>query len=144
MSLHTKQIIQQDGYVLSKHLQLVSTIVPLLIVAVGLIGWVFTLRADITTAQAEVVELRRGLQLVSQESRQAQLEITKFTNQIDTILEEINNNSPAIEKLKRDMAVASDQMNTIMADHAYMGDMLSELGKSQPSGERRTYGGYGY
>ena len=144
MSLHTKQIIQQDGYVLSKHLQLVSTIVPLLIVAVGLIGWVFTLRADITTAQAEVVELRRGLQLVSQESRQAQLEITKFTNQIDTILEEINNNSPAIEKLKRDMAVASDQMNTIMADHAYMGDMLSELGKSQPSGERRSYGGYGY
>ena len=129
---------------MSKHLQLVSTIVPLLIVAVGLIGWVFTLRADITTAQAEVVELRRGLQLVSQESRQAQLEITKFTNQIDTILEEINNNSPAIEKLKRDMAVASDQMNTIMADHAYMGDMLSELGKSQPSGERRTYGGYGY
>ena len=104
----------------------------------------FTLRADITTAQAEVVELRRGLQLVSQESRQAQLEITKFTNQIDTILEEINNNSPAIEKLKRDMAVASDQMNTIMADHAYMGDMLSELGKSQPSGERRSYGGYGY
>ena len=129
---------------MSKHLQLVSTIVPLLIVAVGLIGWVFTLRADITTAQAEVVELRRGLQLVSQESRQAQLEITKFTNQIDTILEEINNNSPAIEKLKRDMAVASDQMNTIMADHAYMGDMLSELGKSQPSGERRSYGGYGY
>ena len=129
---------------MSKHLQLVSTIVPLLIVAVGLIGWVFTLRADITTAQTEVVELRRGLQLVSQESRQAQIEITKFTNQIDTILEEINNNSPAIEKLKRDMAVASDQMNTIMADHAYMGDMLSELGKSQPSGERRTYGGYGY
>ena len=129
---------------MSKHLQLVSTIVPLLILAVGLIGWVFTLRADITTAQTEVVELRRGLQLVSQESRQAQLEITKFTNQIDTILEEINNNSPAIEKLKRDMAVASDQMNTIMADHAYMGDMLSELGMSQPSGERRTYGGYGY
>ena len=131
---------------MSKHLQLVSTIVPLLIVAVGLIGWVFTLRADITTAQAEVVELRRGLQLVSQESRQAQLEITKFTNQIDTILEEINNNSPAIEKLKRDLAVANDQMNTIMSDHMGFGDALKEIGKASalPSGERRDYGGYGY
>ena len=131
---------------MSKHLQLVSTIVPLLIVAVGLIGWVFTLRADITTAQAEVVELRRGLQLVSQESRQAQLEITKFTNQIDTILEEINNNSPAIEKLKTDMAVANDQMNTIMSDHMGFGDALKEIGKASalPSGERRDYGDYGY
>ena len=131
---------------MSKHLQLVSTIVPLLIVAVGLIGWGFTLRADITTAQAEVVELRRGLQLVSQESRQAQLEITKFTNQIDTILEEINNNSPAIEKLKTDMAIANDQMRTIMSDHAGFGDVLKEIGKASalPSGERRDYGGYGY
>ena len=130
---------------MSKHLQLVSTIVPLLIVAVGLIGWVFTLRADITTAQAEVVELRRGLQLVSQESRQAQLEITKFTNQIDTILEEINNNSPAIEKLKTDMAIANAQMRTIMSDHAGFGDVLKEIGKASalPSGERRDYGGYG-
>ena len=130
---------------MSKHLQLVSTIVPLLFVAVGLIGWVFTLRADITTAQAEVVELRRGLQLVSQESRQAQLEITKFTNQIDTILEEINNNSPAIEKLKTDMAIANDQMRTIMSDHAGFGDVLKEIGKASalPSGERRDYGGYG-
>ena len=130
---------------MSKHLQLVSTIVPLLIVAVGLIGWVFTLRADITTAQAEVVELRRGLQLVSQESRQAQLEITKFTNQIDTILEEINNNSPAIEKLKTDLAIANDQMRTIMSDHAGFGDVLKEIGKASalPSGERRDYGGYG-
>ena len=130
---------------MNKNLQLVSTIVPLLIVAVGLIGWVFTLRADITTAQAEVVELRRGLQLVSQESRQAQLEITKFTNQIDTILEEINNNSPAIEKLKTDMAIANDQMRTIMSDHAGFGDALKEIGQasSLPSGERRDYGGYG-
>jgi len=129
---------------MGKHLQLISTIIPLLIVAIGLIGWVLTLRGDINVAQSEIVEMRREIQLVSQESRQAQIEITRFTNQIDGLIEEVGANSPAIEKLKRDMAVASDQMNTIMADHAYMGDMLSELGKSQPSGERRTYGGYGY
>ena len=131
---------------MSKHLQLVSTIVPLLIVAVGLIGWVFTLRADITTAQAEIVELRRGTQLASQENRQSEIEINKLSNQISELLEEVNKNSPAVEKLKRDMAVANDQMNTIMSDHMGFGDALKEIGKASalPSGERRTYGGYGY
>ena len=128
---------------MSKHLQLVSTIIPLLIVAVGLVGWVLTLRSDINGAQAQIVEVRRELQLVSQESRQAQIEITKFNNQIDGLIEEVGANSPAIEKLKTGLAIANDQANTIMADHAYMGEMLSELGKSQPSGERRDYGGYG-
>jgi chromosome segregation ATPase len=128
---------------MSKHLQLVSTIIPLLIVAIGLVGWVLTLRSDISIAQSEIVEMRREIQLVSQESRQSQIDNTKFTNEIDHLLEEVDKNSPDIEKLKRDLAISSDQMNTIMADHAYMGDMLSELGKSQPSGERRDYGGYG-
>ena len=128
---------------MGKNLQLISTIVPLLIVAVGLVGWVLTLRGDINVAQSEIVEMRRETQLVSQESRQAQIEITKFTNQIDGLIEEVGANSPAIEKLKTGLAIANDQANTIMADHAYMGEMLSELGKSQPSGERRSYGGYG-
>ena len=130
---------------MSKNLQLISTIVPLLIVAVGLVGWVLTLRADITSAQTEIVEVRRELQLVSQESRQAQIDNTKFTNEIDHLLEEVDQNSPAIEKLKRDLAIASDQMRTIMSDHSGFGDALKELGKSAvlPSGERRDYGGYG-
>ena len=127
---------------MGKHLQLISTIIPLLIVAIGLVGWVLTLRSDISIAQSEIVEMRREIQLVSQESRQSQIDSTKFTNEIDHLLEEVDKNSPDIEKLKRDLAISNDQMNTIMADHAYMGDMLSELGKSQPSGERREYGGY--
>ena len=130
---------------MGKNLQLIATIVPLLIVAVGLVGWVLTLRADITAAQSEIVEMSREIQLVSQESRQAQIDITKFTNEIDHLLEEVDKNSPSIEKLKRDLAVASDQMNTIMSDHSGFGDALKELGKSavMPSGERRDYGGYG-
>jgi len=130
---------------MSKHLQLVSTIVPLLIVAVGLVGWVLTLRADITSAQSEIVEMRREIQLVSQESRQAQIDSTKFTNQIDGLIEEVGANSPAIEKLKTDLAIANDQMKTIMSDHAGFGIALKDLGESAllPSGERRDYGGYG-
>ena len=148
---------------MGKHLQLIGTIVPLLIVAVGLIGWVLTLRADITAAQTEIVELRRASQVVGQASRQTEIEIKKLNKliedfdeieaiteevdvlifRIDELTEEVNRNSPAIEKLKTGLAIANDQANTIMADHAYMGEMLSELGKSQPSGERRDYGGYG-
>ena len=147
---------------MGKHLQLIGTLVPLVIVAVGLIGFVLTLRADITAAQAQMVELRRELQLVSQSSRQTEIDINKLNKliedfdeieaiteevdvlifRIDELTEEVGSNSPAIEKLKTGLAIANDQMNTIMADHAYMGDMLSELGKSQPSGERRDYGGY--
>ena len=148
---------------MGKHLQLIGTIVPLLIGAVGLIGWVLTLRADITAAQTEIVELRRASQVVGQASRQTEIEINKLNKliedfdeieaiteevdvlifRIDELTEEVNRNSPAIEKLKTGLAIANDQANTIMADHAYMGEMLSELGKSQPSGERRDYGGYG-
>ena len=130
---------------MGKHLQLISTIIPLLIVAIGLIGWVLTLRGDINVAQSEIVEMRREIQLVSQESRKAQIEITRFTNQIDGLIEEVGANSPAIEKLKRDMAIANDQMRTIMSDHAGFGDALKEIGQASalPSGERRDYGGYG-
>ena len=134
---------------MGKHLQLIGTIVPLLIVAVGLIGGVLTLRADITAAQTEIVELRRASQVVGQASSQTEIEINKLNKliedfdeieaiteevdvlifRIDELTEEVNRNSPAIEKLKTGLAIANDQANTIMADHAYMGEMLSELGK---------------
>ena len=149
---------------MSKHLQLISTIIPVLIVGVGLIGFVLTLRSDIMAAQAKMVEVRRELQLVSQASNQTEIEINKLnkliedfdeieaiTEQVDVLIfrineltEEVNNNSPGIAKLKTDLAIANDQMRTIMADHSYMGEMLKELGKSQPSGERRAYGLGGY
>ena len=150
---------------MGKHLQLIGTIVPLLIVAVGLIGWVLTLRADITAAQTEIVELRRASQVVGQASRQTEIELNKLNKliedfdeieaiteevdvlifRIDELTEEVGSNSPAIEKIKTDLAIANDQMKTIMSDHAGFGDALKDLGKSGllPSGERRDYGGYG-
>ena len=149
---------------MGKHLQLIGTIVPLLIVAVGLISWVFTLRADITTSQVQIVEMKKTIMLADQQSTQTEIEINKLnkliedfdeieaiTEEVDVLIfrineltEEVNNNSPGIAKLKTDLAIASDQMRTIMADHSYMGEMLKELGKGQPSGERRQYGFGGY
>ena len=149
---------------MGKHLQLIGTIVPLLIVAVGLISWVFTLRSDISTSQVQIVEMRRAITLADQQSTQTEIEINKLhkliedfdeieaiTEEVDVLIfrineltEEVGANSPAIAKLKTDLAIASDQMRTIMADHSYMGEMLEELGKGQPAGERRQYGFGGY
>ena len=100
-----------------QNLSLIATIVPLIIVAIGLIGWVLSLRSDVTTSikQQEVLEEKA-------ESLQTRL-----------------------NKLEKNLAIADDQMKTIMGDHAGFNDVLQELGKSGllPSGERRSYGGYG-
>ena len=149
---------------MGKHLQLIGTIVPLILVALGLVSWVFTLRSDISTSQVQIVEMRRAITLADQQSTQTEIEINKLnkliedfdeieaiTEEVDVLIfrineltEEVNNNSPGIAKLKTDLAIASDQMRTIMADHSYMGEMLEQLGKGQPAGERRDYGFGGY
>jgi chromosome segregation ATPase len=149
---------------MGKHLQLIGTIVPLILVALGLVSWVFTLRADITTSQVQIVEMKQAITLADQQSTQTEIEINKLnkliedfdeieaiTEEVDVLIfrineltEEVNNNSPGIAKLKTDLAIANDQMRTIMADHSYMGEMLEELGKGQPAGERRDYGFGGY
>jgi alkylation response protein AidB-like acyl-CoA dehydrogenase len=102
---------------MDKHLGLIATVVPLLIVGIGLIGWVLSLRSDVTTAikQQEVLEERT-------ESLQTRL-----------------------NKLEKNLAIADDQMKTIMGDHEGFNDVLKELGQAGllPSGERRAYGGYG-
>ena len=140
-----------------------STIVPLIVVAVGLIGWVVTIRADINVAQAQVVEIRESIPPLQAEAKQCAIEIHNLHElikdidkieevvedidvlifQIGTLAEDVDEYGPEIEVLQRSLALANDQMKTIMSDHEYMGDMLSELGKSQPAGERRDYGGYG-
>jgi|TARA_R110000824_G_scaffold347023_4_gene533843 hypothetical protein len=96
------------------NLSLIATVVPLVIVAIGLIGWVLSLRSDVTVAIKQQVVLEE--QAESLENRMNTLETR--------------------------ISVASDQMKTIMGDHEVMGELLSDLGKSQPTGERREYGGY--
>ena len=99
-----------------QNLSLIATIVPLIIVAIGLVGWVLSLRSDVTTAVKQ----------------QAVLEET--TESLETRL----------NKLEEQLAIADNEMRTIMADHMGFNEVLKELGKSGllPSGERREYGGY--
>ena len=140
-----------------------GTLIPLIVVAVGLIGWVVTLRADLNVAQAQVAEVREHIPPLQAEAKQCAIEIhnlhelIKDIDKIEEVVEDVDvlvyqigeltedsdKYGPDIEQLKKNLAIANDQMKTIMSDHEYMGDMLSELGKTQPAGERRDYGGYG-
>ena len=99
-----------------QNLSLIATIVPLIIVAIGLVGWVLSLRSDVTTAVKQQAVLEEAT-----ESLEARL-----------------------NKLEEQLAIADNEMRTIMADHMGFNEVLKELGKSGllPSGERREYGGY--
>ena len=99
---------------MNKNLSLIATLVPLIIVAIGLGGWVLSLRSDVTATvqQLEAVQVK----VEDMESRLAELE--------------------------KGLAIADDQMNTIMGEHEVIGEMFKEMGEIQPAGERRTYGGY--
>ena len=144
------------------NINLLATIVPLLIVAVGLIGWVTTLRGDLNSDQGQLTEVRSDIVPLQEEAKQCAIEIhnlhelIKDIDKIEEVVEEVDvaifrlnsmedtlkENSPAIVELQKSLAIANDQMKTILADHEIMGEMLSDMGKTQPAGERRSYGGY--
>ena len=144
------------------NINLLATIVPLAIVAVGLIGWVTTLRGDLNAAQGQLAEVRTDIVPLQEEAKQCAIEIhnlhelIKDIDKIEEVVEEVDvaifrlnsvedsvkEHSPAIVELQKSLAIANDQMKTILADHEIMGEMLEDMGKTQPAGERRSYGGY--
>ena len=148
-----------------KPLNIALALLPVLIVAIGLIGWVTTLRGDLNTAQTQVVDLKAQVSSLQDESKQSALAINNLSElikdidkieevvdrvdvalfRLDAIEREDQTNAPAISELEKNLAVANDQMKTIMADHMGFADVLDDLGKAGvlPSGERRAYGGYG-
>ena len=100
---------------MNKNLSLVATLVPLIIVAIGLVGWVLSLRSDVTATVGQL------------EAVQVEVEDVQFR----------------LAELEKSLAIADDQMNTIMGEHEVIGEMFNKMGEIQPAGERRTYGGYG-
>ena len=101
---------------MNKNLSLIATLVPLIIVAIGLVGWVLSLRSDETDTVGQL------------EAVQAEVEDAQFR----------------LNELEKSLAIADDQMKTIMGDHMGFADTLREIGEAGalPSGERRAYGGY--
>ena len=100
---------------MNKHLGLIATVVPLLIVGIGLIGWVLSLRSDVTTT----------------------------VEQLEAVQEQSESLTERMIQVEKSLSIADDQMNTIMGEHEVIGDMFQRIGEIQPAGERRTYGGYG-
>ena len=99
---------------MNKNLSLIATLVPLIIVAIGLVGWVLSLRSDVTATVGQL------------EAVQAEVEDAQFR----------------LTELEKSLAIADDQMRTSMGEHEVIGEMFKEMGEIQPAGERRTYGGY--
>ena len=99
---------------MNKNLSLIATLVPLIIVAIGLVGWVLSLRSDVTATGG----------------------------QLEAVQAEVEDAQSRLAELEKSLAIADDQMNTIMGEHEVIGEMCKEMGEIQPAGERRTYGGY--
>jgi hypothetical protein len=129
-----------------KHLGLIGAILPLVLIAIALIGFVLTLRNDVTAAvrQTEVVQGELAALQGTVISDRAIRTDLHMESQQDLV--GINNDlNERINGLETNLAVANDQMKTIMGDHMGFADVLRELGEAGalPSGERRDYGGYG-
>ena len=101
---------------MNKYVTLGLALLPVIVIVIGMIGWIFTLRADLDT----VIEAWER----------------------DNVEEVIGETWDRIGEIERIQAVQENELKTIMADHEYMGELLEELGEKQPPGERRQYGGY--
>ena len=118
----------------------------MLILAIGLIGWVLTLRNDVTGTVQQVDGFHEELAGVNQRIDDHMTVVHERHNNlleaVVTVERELNDR---IANLEKSLAVANDQMQTIMGDHMGFADVLRELGEAGalPSGERRAYGGYG-
>ena len=100
-----------------KDINKLLTFLPLVILAIGLIGWTLTLRADVTST----------------------------TDKIAVLEEEMEDIHDRLEALEDTISLIENEQRTIMADHSGFSDVLDELGKAGllPAGERREYGNYG-
>ena len=140
-----------------KPLQLGLSLIPVVVIVIGLIGWVVTLRGNIDAAIGSIEELQQSryddsdlVERVQDLALQAEESMTK----VMWVMEEYG---PAIEAIRdRELdtgiqervadvvtrqAVIENEMRQIMADHQGFAEVLEELGESGLI-ERREYGNY--
>ena len=140
-----------------KPLQLGLSLIPVVIIVIGLIGWVVTLRGNIDAAIGSIEEL--------QETRYDDSDLVARVQELSIAGEEgmtklawiMEEYGPAIEAIRdRELdtgiqervadvitrqAVVENEMRQIMSDHQGFADVLYELGESGLI-ERREYGNY--
>ena len=118
-----------------KYIQLAGMVVPLVIVAVGMASWIFSLRADIDVVIDEVAEVSMDTANVNATSNQGDQELNERVEELGAMIVE----------LERVQSVITNEYRTIMADHNGFAETLERMQASGalPTGERRVYGGYG-
>ena len=129
-----------------KHLGLIGAVLPLVLLAVGMIGWVLTVRNDVTDAVRQITAVQDEIAAINgRMENERTLRTDLHTDQAGDLVTITNDLSDRISGMETDLAVANDQMETIMGDHLGFADVLRELGEIGvlPTGERRDYGGYG-
>ena len=129
-----------------KHLGLIGAVLPLVLLAVGMIGWVLTVRNDVTDAVKQITVVQDEIAAINERmENERTLRTDLHTDQAGDLVTITNGLSDRISGMETDLAVANDQMATIMGDHLGFADVLRELGEIGvlPSGERRESGGYG-
>ena len=129
-----------------KHLGLIGAVLPLVLLAVGMIGWVLTVRNDVTDAVKQITAVQEeiaGINARMENERTIRTDL--HADQAGDLVTITNDITERINGLETDLVLANDQMATIMGDHEGFADVLRELGEIGvlPSGERRDYGGYG-
>jgi hypothetical protein len=129
-----------------KHLGLIGAVLPLVLLAIGMIGWVLTVRNDVTDAVKQITGVQEEIAAINERmENERTLRTDLHTDQAGDLVTITNGLSDRLSGLETDLVLANDQMETIMGDHLGFADVLREMGEIGvlPSGERRDYGGYG-
>ena len=129
-----------------KHLGLIGAILPLVLIGIGLIGWVLSVRNDVTDAVKQLNAIHAEIGAINERMEgERTIRTNLHMDQAQDLVEITNDITERINDVEKSLAVANDQMQTIMGDHMGFAEVLKELGEAGvlPSGERRAYGGYG-
>ena len=129
-----------------KHLGIVGAVLPLVLLAIGMIGWVLTVRNDVTDAVKQITAVQEEIANINARmENERTLRTDLHTDQAGDLVTITNALSDRISGLETGLAISADQQKAINADHLGFADALRELGEIGvlPTGERREYGGYG-
>ena len=137
-----------------KPLQLGLSLIPVVIIVIGLIGWVVTLRGNIDSAIESIQELQDSqyddsdlverVQALALQAEEAMTQIEEYGPAIESIRDRELDTEMAdkMADVVTRQAVVENEMRQIMSDHEGFADVLYELGESGLI-ERRQYGSYG-
>jgi hypothetical protein len=117
-----------------KYVQIAGMIVPLLVVAIGMASWIFSLRADLDVVINEVAEVSLDTARVNADANEGD----------EALMERIEELEATITEIATTQSVITNEYRTIMADHSGFAETLQRMEASGalPTGERRAYGGY--